>query len=475
MERIFEVLACPVGDRVCLATFLLKGNAYHWWKAVERGYENPTAINWEEFQLVFSEQFYPPSYRHAKKSEFLYLKQGSMSVVEYEHKFNELSRFAPELVAIEDDRCRRCRRDTSGFGGPNQGPSKRRGSYSSSASGGWSGGWGSSSSSGRSDSHPAWTQYSGPQSTASTARAPSRQTGLTCFNCGQVGHMVKDCPSYTQGGGQSQSNSLTCYFCGQVGHTKRNCPIILQSDTVVQGTGAQHGQGSVGENQSQSGASSSVARSSIAGYRHLLGAGVEARATPDVITGMIPIFGYLARVLIDPRATHSIVAHNFVLYVSVRPTPITGSFSISLPTGEVLYAGQVFRNCFVQVDDAWLEANLIPLDLVDLDIILGMDWLEKHHASMDCLRKEVTLRSLGREITLYLEDILVVCDFPDVFPNNLPGLPPERKIEFTIEFLPSTNPIYQTPYRMAPAELRELKTQLQESVDPGFIRPSVSP
>ncbi|VVA28743.1 Hypothetical predicted protein, partial [Prunus dulcis] len=71
--------------------------------------------------------------------------------------------------------------------------------------------------------------------------------------------------------------------------------------------------------------------------------------------------------------------------------------------------------------------------------------------------------------------IPVVCDFPDIFPDDLPGLPPEREIEFTIELLPGTNPIYQTPYRMAPAELRELKIQLQELVDLGFIRPSVSP
>ncbi|CAL9004569.1 unnamed protein product [Prunus brigantina] len=182
----------------------------------------------------------------------------------------------------------------------------------------------------------------------------------------------------------------------------------------------------------------------------------EAHATLDLITGMIPIFGYLARVLIDPEATHSFVAHNFVPY------------------------------------------------------------LEKHHASVDCFRKEVTLRSPGqpkvifhgerrviptcliyaitakrllkkgcegflahiidtREITLNLEDIPVVSEFPDVFPDDLPGLPPEREIEFTIKLLPGTNPIYLTPYRMAPAELRELKTQLQELVDMGFIRPSVSP
>ncbi|KAI5338241.1 hypothetical protein L3X38_017512 [Prunus dulcis] len=524
-SEIKRVLECPAEDRVRLATFILKGNAYHWWKAVKRGYENPAAIHWEEFQRVFSEQFYPPSYRHAKKSEFLYLKQGSMSVMEYEHKFNELSRFAPELVATEEDRCRRfekglwweiravvtantypnmralaqaaervsrklgrnvgrCLRDTPGIGRPSQGPSKRGGSSSSSASGGWSGGGGSSSSSGRSGSRPAWTQYSGPQSTASTARTPSRHTGLTCFNCGQVGHIVKDCPSYTQGGGPSQSSSLTCYFYGQVGHTKRSCPIILQNDAAIQGT--EQGQGIMGQNQNQggvsfsaAGSSSSRAPSSSRGRSGRQSRGQpgrsttharvfsmtqhEAYATPDVITGMIPIFGYLARVLIDPGATHSFVAHNFLPYISIKPTPMTGSFSISLPTGKVLYADRVFKNCFVQVDDAWLEANLIPLDLMDLDIILGMDWLEKHHASVDCFRKEVTLRTPWqpkvtfrgerrvlptclisaitakkllkkgcewylahiidtRDITLNLEDIPVVCDFPDVFPDDLPGV-----------------------------------------------------
>ncbi|CAL9018388.1 unnamed protein product, partial [Prunus brigantina] len=157
----------------------------------------------------------------------------------------------------------------------------------------------------------------------------------------------------------------------------------------------------------------------------------------------------------------------------------------------------------VLVGDVFLEADLIPLEMVDLDVILGMDWLAKHHASVDCFRKEVAIRSPGRpEVTFCgerrvlpsclisamtairllkkgcsgylahvvdtrdngfkLEEIPVVQEFPDVFPEDLPGLPPHREIEFTIELVLGTNPISQAPYRMAPAELRELKTQLQE-------------
>ncbi|KAI5352716.1 hypothetical protein L3X38_005608 [Prunus dulcis] len=141
--------------------------------------------------------------------------------------------------------------------------------------------------------------------------------------------------------------------------------------------------------------------------------------------------------------------------------------------------------------------------MVGLDVILGMDWLAKHHFSVDCFKKEVVFRSPGRpEVTFYgerrvlpsclisamtakrllrkgcsgylaqvidtrdhelkLEDIPVVQEFTDVFPKDLPGLPPHRKIEFTIELVPGTNPISQAPYRMALAELKKLKIQLQE-------------
>ncbi|GJY81660.1 hypothetical protein Tco_0494411 [Tanacetum coccineum] len=74
-----------------------------------------------------------------------------------------------------------------------------------------------------------------------------------------------------------------------------------------------------------------------------------------------------------------------------------------------------------------------------------------------------------------IENLSVVREFADVFPDELPGLPPAREIEFGIELIPGAEPISKAPYRMAPVELKELKEQLQEMLENGFIRPSVSP
>ena len=74
-----------------------------------------------------------------------------------------------------------------------------------------------------------------------------------------------------------------------------------------------------------------------------------------------------------------------------------------------------------------------------------------------------------------MEKIPIVREFPDVFPEELPGIPLERQLDLSIEIVPGIAPVSRAPYRMAPAELKELKVQLQELLDKGFIRPSVSP
>jgi hypothetical protein len=74
-----------------------------------------------------------------------------------------------------------------------------------------------------------------------------------------------------------------------------------------------------------------------------------------------------------------------------------------------------------------------------------------------------------------LKDIPVACELPDVFPEDLLGMPPDQDVEFIIELQPSTTPISRRPYKMTPKELAELKVQLNELLDKGYICPSLSP
>jgi hypothetical protein len=140
------------------------------------------------------------------------------------------------------------------------------------------------------------------------------------------------------------------------------------------------------------------------------------------------------------------------------------------------------------------RTTLLILGLDSVDIILGTDWISMHQAVIDIAARAIEIHSpTCGETTLYLphqgctrsyafalvespvEKIPVVCEYPDVFPDELPGMPPDRDIEFAIELQPETAPISKRPYRMPPAELAELKKQLQELLDKGFIRPSTSP
>jgi hypothetical protein len=132
-------------------------------------------------------------------------------------------------------------------------------------------------------------------------------------------------------------------------------------------------------------------------------------------------------------------------------------------------------------------------------MILGMDWLSKHNGLIDCAKKAVMLTpSSGKELEYMVEnwvtdkaasnrivlnhldaastlDIRTVSKFLDVFPEEFPGIPPDHEIEFVIKLVPGTAPIFMRPYRMTANQLAELKEQLQEFLDKGYIRPSASP
>ncbi|WVZ97649.1 hypothetical protein U9M48_043165 [Paspalum notatum var. saurae] len=139
------------------------------------------------------------------------------------------------------------------------------------------------------------------------------------------------------------------------------------------------------------------------------------------------------------------------------------------------------------------KADLTILCSDAIDVILGMDWLTRHRGVISCFPRSVKLvHPTGQEVefvpiqslathqlhslvTKTIDEVPVVCEYPDVFPDELPGLPPERAVEFAIDLVPGTAPIAKAPYRMSGKEYDELKRQLDELLEKGLIKCSVSP
>ncbi|GKE76018.1 putative reverse transcriptase domain-containing protein [Tanacetum coccineum] len=139
-------------------------------------------------------------------------------------------------------------------------------------------------------------------------------------------------------------------------------------------------------------------------------------------------------------------------------------YNIEMADGNLVSTNTVIKGYTLTLLNQPFEINLMPIKLGSFDIVIGMDWLSKYHAKILCDKKVVHIPINGE--TLIIQD---------VFPKDLPGLPPVRQVEFQIDLIPRAAPVAQTPYRLAPSEMQDLSNQLQELTDRGFIRPSTSP
>ena len=230
---------------------------------------------------------------------------------------------------------------------------------------------------------------------------------------------------------------------------------------------------------------------------------VEDTDAPDVIVGNFQIFDTTVHALIDPGSTHSYICIDIP---SVKNLPRSGTeydILVTNPLGHSVIVNRVYRDCPIRIREYEFPGDLIELSFKEFDVILGMDWLSRHQVMVDCRMKRVTLRTLNEDEVTFIgersnhlsnvisaatarkmvrkgceaylayvidmvkerpsvSDIPTVSDFPDVFPKELPRLPPQREIEVTIDVVPGATPASITPYRMAPVELKELKLQVQE-------------
>ncbi|GJY12955.1 putative reverse transcriptase domain-containing protein [Tanacetum coccineum] len=298
----------------------------------------------------------------------------------------------------------------------------------------------------------------------------TRQCAPKCGKCKRYGHATTDCRVNTNNNNSNNNNKNqkagACYECGNTDHIKKNCPKLKN-----------HGNNN-GNGPTQ-------------GRAYALG-GRDASPDSNVITGTFLLNNRYATILFDTGADRSFVSNTFSTLIDITPTTLENHYDIELSNGKIIGVNTIIRGCTLNFMNHPFNIDLMPIPLGSFDVIIGMDWLTKYHAVIICDENIMPQEYLSKGCDVFLahittkeakdkseekrlEDVPIVRDFPEVFPEDLPGIPPARQVEFQIDLVPGAAPVARAPYRLAPSEMKELAEQLQELSDKGFIRPSSSP
>jgi hypothetical protein len=217
---------------------------------------------------------------------------------------------------------------------------------------------------------------------------------------------------------------------------------------------------------------------------------------PATVMGTLPVNSVPASVLFDSGASHSFMYEDFAFMHGVKCDNLHHLLGVDTPAGRCR-ASLFIPEVTVEIEGLKFQALPIILSSSKIDLILGMDWLKAHYASINCATKFVHLLHPSNELVNYhahltqnaeaqiyalnalnasplegIKNIPVVCSFQDVFPEELPGMPPARAVEFVIDLKPGTTSIAKRPYKMPLHHLLELKEEIDKSLKKGFIRPS---
>ncbi|XP_020257167.1 uncharacterized protein LOC109833769 [Asparagus officinalis] len=528
-ETILTVTRIAPAEWVDLMDVQLTDTARIWWAAEKTHLERP--ILWETFTDRFNMKYFPQSARDELLRRFVELKQGSRSVDEYEAEFSSLSRYAPHLVtdpairrhqfqkgldkyirmalagralATHDAVLDAAREIESVHKEPEDSHVIQSRTPAAPAR--------------NVERPPPRQQQQGPQRQQHSQRQPFPQShpyqrpgvqtrgqpSVRCSYCSYPGHTLQDCPRRLH----------LCFSCGSPDHISRDCPqkqqarlptppvrtTLLAPPRPAPAAQPQHrSYPRAGPLPPQQQRYQEAHRQQPQRQTFMMSA-VEAEANDRVITGKVLVSSVPALSLFDSGASHCFLSRRFANTHSLPIAPLTTGWNINTGSG-VLVASSGYEACPVVICGRELFADFLVIDLPSFDAVFGMDWLGSFFATIDCRRRSVVFeipdhprfeftsgstsagpvefRARPKKATLAAMQVesekpIVVQEFEDVFPDDIYGLPPDRAIEFSIDLKPGTAPISKTPYRMPPAELAELRTQLDDLLQRGLIRPSVS-
>ncbi|KAD5802577.1 hypothetical protein E3N88_13937 [Mikania micrantha] len=286
-----------------------------------------------------------------------------------------------------------------------------------------------------------------------------------CLKCGRFGHLASTCrathlatATTTTTTVPTNTGGKACNNYGAEGHFKNQCPRLNNT------------------------AATATARAFVIGA-------TEAREEPAVVTGTFLINGHYVSIIFDTGVDKNFVSATTASLFNIQPSILAAPYTIEVADGKTIMVNSIILGCELRLNDHPFIHDLIPMTLGSFELVVGMDWLSKNNAEILCSEKLIriplpsgeTLRVFGEKPCQKkpekqtVEDIPIIIDYPEVFPEDFPGLPPVRQVEFRIDLVPGPNPAAKSPYRLAPFEMQELSIQLQEVLDKGFIRPSFSP
>ncbi|GJR48822.1 putative reverse transcriptase domain-containing protein [Tanacetum coccineum] len=293
---------------------------------------------------------------------------------------------------------------------------------------------------------------------------------VKCGNCKRVGHMTRDCRAAVTATPQRASvrnqTRNACYECGRPRHYRSECPKLRNQNR---------------RNKTRNKTGNNEAKARAYAIR-----GGGANPDSNIVTGTFLLNNCYAFMLFNSGANRSFVSTTFSALLDVIPSTLDTSYAVELADGRILETNVILRGCTLGLLGRPFDIDLMPVELVSFDVIIGMDWLAKYHAVIVCDEKIICI-PYGDEVLVIegdgcnggikvkksdnksrekrLEDVPIVRDFPEVIPEDLPGLPPTRQVEFQIDLVLGAAPVARSPYHLAPSKMQDLSAQVYSKID----------